>query len=187
MNKELQIFNNPEFGDIRVVEIDGEPWMVGKDVATALGYHNPRDALAKHVDDEDKGVAKCDTLGGTQEMTIINESGLYSLVLSSKLPDAKKFRRWVTSEVLPSIRKHGAYIAPMAKQEYPHKSSSVGEIQKLIHELRMLMKDNDQPPEKIAEMAQILCDQFEINLPSDFVRKNPFEQLTIFGAIWTGQ
>lgn len=87
------------------MEVNGEPWLVGKDVALALGYSNPRDALAKHVDLEDKGVAKCDTPSGTQEMTIINESGLYSLVLSSKLPGAKKFRRWVTSEVLPSIRK----------------------------------------------------------------------------------
>lgn len=113
---ELQIFSNPEFGNVRAIEINGEPWMVGKDVATALGYSNPRKALAAHVDDEDKGVTKCDTLGGTQNMTIINESGLYSLVLSSKLPSAKKFRRWVTSEVLPSIRNTGMYIIP---KDYP--------------------------------------------------------------------
>lgn len=81
-------------------------------MATALGYNNPRDAFKKHIDEEDKGVAKCDTLGGTQETTIINESGLYSLVLSSKLPTAKKFKRWVTNEVIPSIRKHGAYMTP---------------------------------------------------------------------------
>ena len=108
----LTVFNNPEFGEIRTVEIDGEPWLVGKDVALALGYSNPRDALAKRVDPEDKGVANCDTLGGVQEMAIINESGLYSLVLSSKLPSAKKFKRWVTSEVLPSIRKTGGYSLP---------------------------------------------------------------------------
>lgn len=107
---DLQIFNSPEFGAIRTIEKDGEPWFVGKDVATALGYNNPRDAFKKHIDEEDKGVAKCDTLGGTQETTIINESGLYSLVLSSKLPTAKKFKRWVTNEVIPSIRKHGAYM-----------------------------------------------------------------------------
>lgn len=107
----LDVFQNPEFGSIRVVELDGEPWLVGKDVATALGYSNPRDALAKHVDPEDKGVAKCDTPSGEQDMTIINESGLYSLVLSSKLPTARKFRRWVTSEVLPSIRRNGFYAA----------------------------------------------------------------------------
>ena len=108
--KEMQIFENQEFGAVRTVELDGEPWLVGKDVAQALGYSNPRKALADHVDEEDKGVTKCDTLGGVQEMTIINESGLYSLVLSSKLPGAKKFRRWVTAEVLPAVRKHGAYM-----------------------------------------------------------------------------
>ena len=97
------------FGDIRAIEKDGEPWFVGKDVAVALGYANTRKAIADHVDDEDKGVTKCDTLGGEQNVTIINESGLYSLVLSSKLPSAKQFKRWVTAEVLPSIRRHGAY------------------------------------------------------------------------------
>ena len=91
MNK-IQIFKNEEFGDIRTVTIDGEPWFVGKDVAEVLGYSNSRDALAKRVDEEDKGVAKCDTLGGMQDLTIINESGLYSLIISSKLPNAKKFK-----------------------------------------------------------------------------------------------
>lgn len=108
---EIKIFENSEFGTLRGVEIDGESWLVGKDVAERLGYSNPRDALMKHVDDEDKGVAKCDTLGGKQDVTVINESGLYALVLGSKLPNAKRFRRWVTSEVLPAIRKTGGYIA----------------------------------------------------------------------------
>lgn len=108
---EIKVYKNHEFGEIRTVSIDGDPWLVGRDVAQALGYSNPRDAISKHVDLEDKGVAKCDTPGGTQDLTVINESGLYSLVLSSKLPGAKKFKRWVTSEVLPSIRKHGGYIA----------------------------------------------------------------------------
>ena len=106
---EIQVWNY-ESSEIRTVQVNGEPWFVGKDVAAVLGYSNPRDAINKRVDDEDKGVAKCDTLGGVQDLTIINESGLYSLVLSSKLPNAKKFKRWVTSEVLPSIRKHGAYM-----------------------------------------------------------------------------
>lgn len=109
---EMQIFNNPNFGTVRAVEIDGEPWLVGKDVAAALGYSNSRKALADHVDEEDKGVTKCDTLGGAQDMTIINESGVYSLVFGSKLETAKQFKHWVTSEVLPSIRKHGAYMTP---------------------------------------------------------------------------
>lgn len=103
-------FSNNEFGEIRVLEIENEPWFVGKDIAEVLGYKNTNDAMKKHIDDEDKGVAKCDTLGGKQNLTIINESGLYSLILGSKLPNAKKFKRWVTNEVLPSIRKHGAYM-----------------------------------------------------------------------------
>lgn len=109
---EIQIFNNPEFGEVRTTVINNEPYFVGKDVAEALGYSNPRKALADHVDDEDKGVTKCDTLGGNQELTVINESGLYALVFGSKLPKAKEFKHWVTSEVLPSIRKHGAYATP---------------------------------------------------------------------------
>ena len=108
---ELKIFNNPDFGEVRTMNIGGEPWFVGKDVAGVLGYSNPNDALKKRVDADDKGVAKCDTLGGAQELTIINESGLYSLVLSSKLPTAKAFKRWVTHDVIPSIRKNGGYIA----------------------------------------------------------------------------
>ena len=110
---ELQIFENPEFGTIRSVEFESEPWLVGKDVAEALGYSNPRDALAKHVDDEDKNtVALRDGTSGNPNLTVINESGLYSLILSSKLPGAKKFKRWVTSEVLPAIRRTGGYMAP---------------------------------------------------------------------------
>lgn len=108
---DLKIWENQEFGVLRVIEQDGEPWMVGKDVALALGYAKPRNAIAAHVDEEDKKDAPIQgDLGGIQSMTVINESGLYSLVLSSKLPGAKRFRRWVTGEVLPSIRKDGGYI-----------------------------------------------------------------------------
>lgn len=106
---ELQIFESAEFGKIRTIVIDHEPWLIGRDIADVLGYSNTRKAIADHVDDEDRGVTKCDTLGGRQEMTIINESGFYSLVMGSKLPTAKRFKRWVTSEVLPSIRKTGYY------------------------------------------------------------------------------
>ena len=108
-DSEIQLFQNEEFGEIRTIEIDGEPWFVGNDVAVVLGYNNPRDAFKKHVDEEDKrqddGVAIRDSIGREQHPTIINESGLYSLVLSSKLPSAKKFKRWVTSEILPKSRK----------------------------------------------------------------------------------
>lgn len=107
---ELQIFNNSEFGQLRTVTINDEPWLVGKDVAAALGYSDTFGALKKHVDDEDKQNCQNDSFESNRGMTVINESGMYSLVLSSKLPTAKKFRRWVTSEVIPSIRKHGAYI-----------------------------------------------------------------------------
>lgn len=109
MNK-ISTFNNPEFGTVRTTAINDEPYFVGKDVAIALGYERPTDAARKHVDPEDRGVAKIETPSGTQEMTVINESGLYSLILSSKLPNAKKFKRWVTSEVLPTIRKTGGYV-----------------------------------------------------------------------------
>ena len=110
----IEIFKNPEFGEIRTVMVDGEPWLVGKDVAQALGYGDTDQALRKHVEEEDKLTRQFDGSGQNRNMTIINESGLYSLVLSSKLPTAKKFKRWVTSEVLPSIRKHGAYMTPEA-------------------------------------------------------------------------
>ena len=105
----MQIFNNDEFGKVRTIIIDNEIWFVGKDVAEILGYSNPRKAIGDHIDDEDKGVTKCDTLGRNQELIIINESGLYSLIISSKLDNAKKFKRWITSEVLPEIRKTGSY------------------------------------------------------------------------------
>lgn len=113
---DLTTFTNPEFGQVRTVEIDGTPWLVGKDVAVALGYKNPQRAIRDHVDSEDKGVTKTVTPSGEQEMLIINESGLYSLILSSKMPKAKAFKRWVTSEVLPAIRKNGAYESFQAQQ-----------------------------------------------------------------------
>ena len=112
---ELKIFENPAFGKVRVVEQGGEPWFVGKDVAEILGYSNTKDAIAKHVDDEDKLGAQIATSGQNRNMTIINESGLYSLILSSKMPKAKEFKRWVTAEVLPAIRKTGGYIAGSEK------------------------------------------------------------------------
>lgn len=110
---DIKIFDNPEFGEIRTIDRDGEPWMVGVDVAKALGYATPRNAIASHVDEEDKTSALIRGTGSNYKSMaiLINESGLYSLVLFSKLPTANKFKRWVTSEVLPSIRKTGGYIA----------------------------------------------------------------------------
>lgn len=105
---ELAVFQNQEFGRLRTADIKDEVWFVGKDVARALGYTNPQKAIRDHVDDEDRTVNEMFTVNGTP-ITLINESGVYSLILSSKLPGAKRFKHWVTSEVLPSIRKHGGY------------------------------------------------------------------------------
>ena len=129
---DLTTFTNPEFGQVRIVEIDGTPWLVGKDVAVALGYKNPQRAIRDHVDTEDKGVSEILTPGGRQKLPVINESGLYSLVLSSKLPKAKQFRRWVTSEVLPSIRKYGAY---MTKEKLWEVATSPEALMKLCSDL----------------------------------------------------
>ena len=113
---DLTTFSKTEFGQLRTVEINGTPWLVGKDVAIALGYKNPQRAIRDHVDTEDQGVTKTVTPSGEQEMLIINESGLYSLILSSKMPKAKSFKHWVTSEVLPAIHKTGAYKSFQTKQ-----------------------------------------------------------------------
>ena len=140
---ELQIFNHPEFGDMRIIELNGEPWFVGKDVATALGYAEPTKAVRERVDSEDRGVSKIDTPSGAQEMTIINESGLYSLVLSSKLPSAKKFKRWVTSEVLPALRKHGSYQGrPKSSAEMFYAQAQINmEVEQRMTELEQANRD----------------------------------------------
>ena len=120
MENQITVFASDKFGDVRIVQIGNEPWFVGKDIATALGYGEGKslaNAVANHVDVEDKGVTKMMTPGGKQNVTIINESGLYSLIMSSKLPQAKAFKRWVTSEILPTIRKHGAYLTDNALEE----------------------------------------------------------------------
>ena len=117
MTNELQIFDNTEFGEIRTMIINEEPWFVGKDVCDALKYSNSRKALAAHVHEDDKGVTKRYTLGGTQQMTIINESGLYALIFGSKLPSAVKFKRWVTSEVLPTLRRTGQFSMKSPSRE----------------------------------------------------------------------
>lgn len=106
---ELQIFRNEEFGSIRTIVINNEPWFVGKDAALILGYSNPQKAIRDHVDEEDRTMNETFTVNGTSP-ALINESGIYSLIIQSKLPNAKKFKRWVTSEVIPSIRQNGGYI-----------------------------------------------------------------------------
>lgn len=148
---DLMIFQSPEFGKIRTVEVDGEPWLVGKDVARALGYAKPENAIATHVDDEDKTSTLIQGSGSNykSKATIINESGLYSLVLSSKLPGAKKFRRWVTGEVLPSIRKTGGYALP---QDYPSalRALAAAEEQRLA-----LAAENERQKQQLADFEPI--------------------------------
>ena len=129
MEKHIQVFNNTEFGEIRTMEINGEPWFVGKDVATALGYERATKAIRDHVDNEDLDeVPIQDSIGRKQKTPIINESGMYSLILGSKLDGAKRFKRWVTSEVLPSIRKLGAYATDSAAAEYKARELRIKEM-----------------------------------------------------------
>lgn len=137
---EIKIFKNEDFGEVRTVEIDGEPWFVGKDVAELLGYESPSAAVSKRVDPEDKGLSKMETPSGVQEMTIINESGLYSLVLSSKLESAKKFKRWITSEVIPQIRKTGAYHVPQTYAEALRALADKAEKMEALQKQNQLMQ-----------------------------------------------
>ena len=169
MENKIQVFENPEFGEVRTLAIDGEPWAAAIDVAKALGYKEPQKAIRTHVDPEDKGVSKMDTPGGNQEVVIINESGLYSLILSSKLPKARAFKRWVTSEVLPTLRKTGSYSVKPEPPMFEPKRTSVGEIASLLLQIRQVQKAQGTSSRKIAYTAKCLCDQFGIELPEDFV------------------
>ena len=163
---ELQIFNNAEFGQIRTVTIDNEPWFVGKDVAEALGYSNTRDALRVHVDNEDKNtVAIYDGNKGNPNQTIINESGLYALIFGSKLPNAKKFKRWVTSEVLPAIRKTGSYGTPKVP---PVKN--LRDVVDYIKIIKETASNNGCSDDEISEIVEKVSDQFGVQLPRCYVR-----------------
>ena len=202
---ELQIFNNPEFGKIRAVEIDGQPWLVGKDVARALGYTNPKKALADHVDPDDKrqgdGVTIRDPMGREQHPTVINESGFYSLVLSSKLPKAKEFKRWVTSEVLPSIRKHGAYLSPQLTDKldalarrvdqladampvvtygHPQPEVSLTGLARVITVTRRVMLDMGSSPEQVGEVTRNILNTCGFHLPDFKKRTASFLELIEF-------
>ncbi len=143
----IRIFENQEFGKVRTVLIDGEPWFVGKDVAEILCYKETAKAIREHVDEDDKGVSEMDTPGGIQKVVIINESGLYSLILSSKLESSKKFKKWVTSEVLPSLRKTGTYsMEQLSKdfyipQTYADALILAGNLQKRVQEQHERIKE----------------------------------------------
>ena len=146
---EITVFNNDEFGSIRTWVVDDEPWFVGKDIATILGYAKPENAIANHVDDEDKTSTLIQGSGSNykSKAILINESGLYSLILSSKLPSAKKFKRWVTGEVLPSIRKTGSYGKPMSELEILQCS-----INQLIEQERKIKALETQQGEQVKRL-----------------------------------
>ena len=172
---ETQIFNNEEFGQIRIVTISGEPWIVGKDAAVALGYKNPQEAIREHVEEDDKGVSEILTPGGKQKMPVINESGLYSLIFGSKLEGAKRFKHWVTPEVLPAIRKSGSYGA----HSYRLKDATLPEVSGLLHEVTGFLREMDKVmraqnshPSDIAQEFKSVCGQFGIvELSERFVKE----------------
>jgi len=169
----IKIFENEEFGEIRTVELNNETYFVGKDVAEALGYADTFGALKKHVLDEDRLVCQIDSAGQKREATVINESGLYALIFGSKLESAKRFKHWVTSDVLPSIRKTGTYSV----SNYQPKATSVGEVANLLKIIERTMKAQKQSPEVIAKNIEIICRQFGIELTEDFVKVKEYEQM----------
>lgn len=184
MNK-LQVFDNPEFGKMRSIQIDGEPWFVGKDVAAALGYGDTDQAIRNHVDDEDKLTRNFNGSGQNRAMTVINESGVYALIFGSKLDSAKRFKHWVTKEVLPSIRKTGAYSVPkrviplMAKQtvakaqETREEMKALGEnptkILKTVKEI--YNKAGYNPPELVLDPQTMTMEDWEDMLDFAYTHK----------------
>ena len=167
----IQVFNNEELGCIRTVMINDQPWFVGKDIAVALGYSNPQKAIRDHIDVEDKTVNDSFTINGTKG-TLINESGLYSLILSSKLPSAKKFKRWVTSEVLPSIRKTGHYG-----------NTPLKDVINLIRITRDNMEKQGASPTQIAETINGICEQYGINLPNFVIHPEQVTMKNVFDMV----
>ena len=188
---EIQIFNNEEFGQIRTVLINEKPWFVGKDAAKALGYENTKDAIKKHVDEEDKIMGAqnatpsiTDSMGRIQYPTLINESGLYSLIFGSKLDSAKRFKHWVTSEILPAIRKSGIY----GTHSYKLKDATLPEVSSLLHEVTGFLREMDKVmraqnshPSDIAEEFKSVCGQFGVvELSERFVKEPAAVEPTYF-------
>lgn len=169
MNNTLTIFENPEFGQVRTEIIDGEPWFVGKDVAIALEYKNSSKALKDNVDEEDKGVTKVSTSGGKQNVVIINESGLYALVFGCKLEKAKKFKHWVTSEVLPTLRKTGSYSMPMTVEQQVQIVAQ-GQVQ-----LREIVDKQEEEIENLQTKVEDLQEQ--INVIGAYKNSYKYEEL----------
>ena len=176
--QELKIFDSEEFGEIRTIVIDGEPWFVGKDVASALEYNEPHKAVVKHVDEEDRTKRPILTDGGVQEMWILNESGVYSLIFGSRLETAKKFKRWVTAEVLPTLRKNGTYSVDTSHQ-YPVTAAAMDSATNAGRLFERIMKSEGIPPFQIAMVVRGLFQQVGVDVP-DYVIKIPaYEQYTL--------
>ncbi len=172
--KNLQIFNNPDFGEIRTVEINGEPWFVGKDVAAALGYSDTDKAIRAHVDDDDKLTRQFGGSGQSRNLIIINESGLYSLILSSTLPSARQFKRWITSEVLPSLRQNGSYS--VSDQAIPE--ASAGGVADLIRITRRVLLESGSTPQDVRQMTKELYQTYHVQIPTPL--QEP-AQMNLFG------
>ena len=187
MKDEIQLWNY-EGSKVRTITIDSEPWFVGKDIAEALGYINPRKAIKDHVDDEDKNTVTIrDGIQGNPNVIVINESGMYSLILSSKLPTAKRFKRWVTSEALPAIRRTGAYAT-----RYTPKASSISEVVNLIRITRETMEAQGCFASDIAKAVKEICDQFNVRLPDCFVKPKSTTMTDVYDMIdfiysWKGK
>lgn len=157
MNNEIKIFEHEQFGSVRTVLIDGQPWFVGKDIANALGYSKSRNAIAQHVDEDDalkQGVI--DNLGREQQTTFINESGVYSLIFSSKLESAKQFKRWVTSEVLPSIRKYGAYATEETLNRVQSNTEEAEKLFLMLREEKQRTRQLENENNRLAEVVDFI-------------------------------
>lgn len=165
MNKEIKIFEHEQFGKVRTLLIDGQPWFVGKDVAEALGYTNSRKALIDHVDEEDKGVTKRDTLGGNQKLTIINESGLYCLIIKSKLEGARQFKRWVTSEaekLFTELKKEKLRVKQLQKE-----CDSLERLMAVTREANELLSTTNELLEKRVEVLEPKASYYDSVLDSE--------------------
>lgn len=176
--QELKIFNSEEFGNVRTVTIDNEPWFVGKDIALALGYAKPTDAVRKRVDEEDTGISEMETPSGLQQMVIVNESGLYSLIFGSKLETAKKFKHWVTSKVLPTLRKTGSYTVNTSHQ-YPLPAATFDGVANLGRLIERVMRNEGSCPHEIAMVLKPIFQQAGLEIQECFVKLPAYEQYTL--------
>lgn len=182
---ELKIFENSSFGKIRTIVLDNEPWFIGKDVADALGYRDYRHAVRDHVQSDDKQIFK----GGETPLmkipnygiTLINESGLYSLIFSSKMERAKEFKHWVTSEVLPSIRKNGSYAINPESTDIPPITALNG-VANFLNITRKIMRDQGSNPSKIALQAEMIFKEYKIPIINNFIEKT-YEQVVIENSL----